>query len=119
MQWYAKDMVHGILHRAGVAVVLIATLLVPYGRCQSPSRAAAHECCKNNSVPAASVKASCCTVRSELPAIVVERAVVSPIAVDMPAAFVAAAAPAITFEVRATGVAVRHSSPPGKSVLRI
>src|SRR5438045_9683960 len=73
MQWYAKDMVHGILHRAGVAVVLIATLLVPYGRCQSPSRAAAHECCKNNSVPAASVKASCCTVRSELPAIVVER----------------------------------------------
>src|SRR3954470_1754531 len=112
-------MVMGIIHRAGVAVVLLATLLVPYARCQSPSRAAAHECCHQHSAPAASAKANCCTVRSELPAIIVERAVVSSAAVDLPAAFVPAALPAITFEAIATISFAPHAPPPGKSVLRI
>jgi hypothetical protein len=112
-------MVHGMLHRAGVAIVLIVTLLAPYGRCQSPSRAFRHECCKQHSAPAASVKANCCTVRNELPAIVVERAVPCPIAVHLSAAFLPAAASAITFEASAIAAVVHNASPPGKSVLRI
>jgi hypothetical protein len=112
-------MVKGMLHRAGVAIVLIATLLVPYGRCQSPSRTGTHECCNQHSAPAASAKASCCTLRSELPAIVVERAVLSPIAVHVSAASVPAVAPVIMFGAAAIAAVALPSSPPGKSVLRI
>ena len=116
---YPKDMVQGMLHRAGVAIVLIATLLAPYGRCQSPSRAAAHDCCGHHSAPVASLKANCCTVRSELPAIVVEPGVLSPIAAHVSAAFVPAVAPAIALEATAIAAVAHPSSPPGKFVLRI
>src|SRR3954449_9504955 len=112
-------MATGIFHRAAMAVVLIASLLVPYARCQSASRAAAHECCQQHSAPALSLKASCCTIRSELPAIVVERAVVSPGMVDMPSGFGPAATPTITVEATATTAIAQYSPPPGKSVLRI
>ena len=112
-------MVQGILHRAGVAIVLIAVLLLPYGRCQSPSRAGAHECCTHHSAPAASVKSSCCTVRSELPAVPVEQAVVNPGVAIMAAEFVPAAVPAVARQSAAVVAPPRHWSPPGKSVLRI
>jgi hypothetical protein len=112
-------MTQGVLHRASVAVVLILTLLLPFGRCQSPTGAARHDCCVHPSAPAASVKASCCTVRSELPAIVEQRAVVNPNPPAVLSSFLLATGPAAQFEASATTAAAHHASPPGKSILRI
>jgi hypothetical protein len=106
-------------HRVAVAIVLMATLLLPYGRCQSPSRAAAHDCCKYQSAPAASVGANCCTVRSELPAIVVERAVVDPHAVTIQSPAVPANDSAAICLTPVAPALSQHSPPPGKSILRI
>ena len=111
-------MVQGMLHRAGVAIVLMATLLVPYGRCQAPNRTAGHECCMRHAAPAASLKASCCTVRSEIPAIVVERAVPNPNAMMLQPTPVAIAAPAAISMKFVVPPFLEHSPPPGKSVLR-
>ena len=113
-------MAHGMLHRAGVAVVLIATLLLPYGRCQSPVRGDGHDCCVHPTAPAAaSVKASCCTVRSQLPAIVSQRAVLSASPFATVAFVGTAAEPAIPFQSVSKIQTTHHSSPPGASVLRI
>jgi hypothetical protein len=112
-------MTQGVLHRAGVAIMLITMLLLPYGRCQSPTRATRHDCCVHPSAPVASVKASCCTVRSEVPAIVEQRAVVSPHLLVIQSGFIPAAEPAMQFETSATTAAAHHFSPPGKSILRI
>src|SRR5215831_16303688 len=88
-------MAPGVLHRAGIAIVLIATLLLPYGRCQSPGRVTAHDCCAHHSAPVAAIKANCCTVRSQLPAMVPDRAAANPDLVTAHATFVPAAAASI------------------------
>jgi hypothetical protein len=112
-------MAPGVLHRAGVAIVLMATLLLPYGRCQSPRRAAAHDCCAHDAAPVASVKANCCTVRSELPAIVWESAAGNPNPLAMPAWFGPSATPDLPFETRVAATAPDHSPPRAQAVLRI
>ena len=111
-------MTQGVLHRAGVAIVLTLTLLLPYGRCQSPARATGHDCCVHQS-PAASVKTNCCAIRSELPAIVEQRAVVSPNPLAVLVAILPAEEFAVSFAASATTAAPHRSSPPGKSILRI
>jgi len=112
-------MVQGMLHRAGVVIVLIAALLLPYGRCQSPGRAASHECCVQGAAADASVKANCCIVRTELPAVIVERAVPGPSLAPIAASYVSAAEPAMIVESGATTPVAHHYPPPGASVLRI
>jgi hypothetical protein len=111
-------MVQGMFHRAAVAIVLMATLLLPYGKCQSPSRGTAHDCCRH-SAPPPSVKASCCTVRSEVPAIVVERAVANPTAADLQPEFTPAPGRLALFDSATAPALPQHSPPPGKSILRI
>ena len=112
-------MTQGVLYRTGVAILMIIALLLPYGRCQSPIRATRHDCCVHQSTPAASVKASCCTVRSELPAIIEQRAVVSSNPLAIVASLLPATESAMQFEASSTTAAAHHSSPPGKSILRI
>ena len=107
-----------MLYRAGMAIVLTATLLLPYGTCQPPSRLAAHNCCGHPAAPAATVKANCCTVHSQLPAFVVDRAAVGPDQL-IASSYVAAAAPSVGFFPRPAVFLAQHSPPPGKSVLRI
>jgi hypothetical protein len=111
-------MAQGVLHRAGVAIVLVATLLLPYGRCQAPARAASHDCCVH-SAPMATAGTNCCIVRSQLPAIVVERA--APVSQRLVSAVfvVPPAEPAMRFETTAEAAVAHHPSPPGASVLRI
>jgi hypothetical protein len=107
-----------MLTRAAVAIVVIATLLLPYGACRPAARASRHECCGHPSVPSASVKANCCIVRGEVPAVVVESATVNLSAITL-ARIPFPSAPAIIFT-PAFAVAVADTSPPsGKSVLRI
>lgn len=112
-------MAQGMLHRAGVAIVLIATLLVPYGRCQSPAGAAGHDCCAHSTAPMSAVKANCCTVRTQPPAIPVERAALSPHDLAATAFFGACGEAAIKFPVAPKTPAPHHSPPPGASILRI
>jgi hypothetical protein len=111
-------MAQGVLHRAGVAIVLMATLLLPYGRCQAPVRAASHECCAH-SAPMATVGTNCCIVRTQLPAIVIQRA--APVSQRLVSAVfvVPPAEPVMRFEATADAAVAHRPSPPGASVLRI
>jgi len=112
-------MVQGMFHRAGVAILLIATLLLPYGTCQPTARAAGHDCCGHHSAPVASLKANCCIVHSEIPAIVVEQAAVNPVALSPVTSIPLASAPAIAIEPEVPVALPDHSPPLGKSILRI
>jgi len=112
-------MVYGMFHRAGVAIALIAAILAPYGRCQSPDRAKAHECCMHHSAPAPALKANCCTIRSELPAVPVEHDAVNSVTTDVTNAFVAAPSVSSTPASAEATAPAGHWSPPGKPVLRI
>lgn len=111
-------MAEGVLHRAGVAIVLIATLLLPYAKCQAPARSAGHDCCVHQ-VPMATVGTNCCIVRSQLPATIVERAVPGPQRVVSAFFVIFPAEPATRPEATARSVMVHDPSPPGASVLRI
>jgi hypothetical protein len=112
-------MAQGMLHRAGEAIVLIAVLLLPYGRCQSPVRGDGHDCCVHPPAPAASLESSCCTVRSQLPAIVGQRAVLSAPPVATMAFAGTATESAIQLVIAPKSPMAQHSPPPGASVLRI
>jgi hypothetical protein len=112
------EVMPGIFHRAAVAIVLIATLILPYGRCQSPGKGAGHDCCQHHSAPAASLKAGCCTVRGETPAIVAEKDRAN----DM-SATQNELVPVVSIKAMPKSAAIPalpHFSPPGgKSILRI
>src|SRR4051812_35961357 len=108
----------GMFRRACVAIVMIATLLLPYATCQSPARSAGHECCVQHTAPA-SLKANCCTVRSEVPAVVVEPAVFDSASFATVDSFALAAEPAVGFESAGPAAVVHTSPPPSKSILRI
>ena len=82
------SLMQGIFQRAGVVVLLIASLLAPYGRCQSPGRTTSHACCVQDSAPKASVTGNCCIVRSQLPAVVEERPALGPTALPATPDFV-------------------------------
>jgi hypothetical protein len=109
----------GIFQRAGVVIVLIASLLAPYGTCQSPGPTKSHECCEQDAAPKASVTANCCIVRSQLPAVVGERPALGPTAMPAAAEFVPPREAAILIHTDAATPAAQHSPPPGASVLRI
>lgn len=112
-------MAKGLFRRASAAIVLIVMLMLPFGTCQAPRHAAGHDCCVRHSAPVASLKANCCTVRSELPAIVVEQAVPNPDSLSTVVWFQPAADPAVNLELAASPSVARYSPPPGKSILRI
>lgn len=112
-------MLQGVFHRAGVAILLIVTLLLPFATCQPPARAANHDCCAHHSAPAASLKASCCLVHSDLPAIVVERTAVNALDFAQPAPNVLSLTPAMPVDTREATIIALYSPPPGKSILRI
>jgi hypothetical protein len=105
--------------RAAVVIMLIASLLAPYGRCQSPGRTISHECCVQDAAPKTSVTANCCIVRSQLPAVVGERRALGPAVMPIAAECVPSREPAILFHANAAIPAAHHSPPPGASVLRI
>ena len=109
----------GVLHRAGVAIVLIAVLLLPYGRCQAMAAASSHDCCVHHSAPSTSVKAECCTIRGQLPAVVAPRAALAPHPLSTVALVQFAAEPVTRLCAAPSKVISGHSPPPGASVLRI
>ena len=112
-------MAQGMFGRACVAIVIIATLLLPYATCQPAARSAGHDCCAQHAAPAPSLKANCCTIRSEVPAIVVERSVADPASFSTVDSFVLAAEPAVILD-SAAPIAVVPTSPPlRKAILRI
>lgn len=111
-------MAKGVFHRAGVAIVLIATLLLPFGTCQPGARRASHDCC-SHAAPVASLKADCCIVRSEMPAVVAERAAVDPVALYSAAPVLLASGPVIAIPSGFSVTLAEDSPPPGKFILRI
>ena len=112
-------MTQGMFRRACGAIVLMAMLLLPYATCQSPARSVRHDCCAQHAVPADSLKANCCTVRSEVPAIVVESWVPDPVSFSAVDCFALAAEPVVMFASGGPAAVVHSSPPPRKSILRI
>lgn len=116
---YANYMAQGMFHRAGVAILLIATLVFPFGMCQPPAGAANHDCCSHHSAPVASLKANCCIVRGEVPAVAVEQAAVNPVALSSVSSILVTAGPAIAIKPGVPVALPDHSPPGSKSILRI
>ena len=112
-------MAQGTLKRAGMAILLVITLLLPYGTCQPAPRASHHDCCGQHSAPMASLKADCCIVHSELPAVVVEKAAVDPVGNISPCPMPPGPTPAITVNPGVHFALVDTSPPPGKFILRV
>ena len=108
-----------IVQRVAVVIVLVASLLAPYARCQSPSRTFRHECCLQDAAPKTSVTANCCIVRPQLPAVVGEHPALGPTAMPAAAGLVPAREPAIHFHTNAAAPSVQVSPPPGAFILRI
>ena len=97
--------------------MLIVTLLLPLGTCQPPARAVNHECCGHYPSPVAGLKANCCLVHGEVPAIVVEQAAVSPV---LPVSSMHMSSPAAIAIHLGMPVALPDHSPPGGiTILRI
>ncbi len=113
------SLMQGIFQRAGVVVLLVASLLAPYGRCQSPGRTTSHACCLQDSAPKVSVTGNCCIVRSQLPAVVGERPALGPTALPATPEFVPLCAPATLGDASFANPLAQTSPPPGASVLRI
>jgi hypothetical protein len=109
----------GVLHRAGVAVMLIAVLLLPYGRCQAMAAASSHDCCVRHSAPSTSVKAECCTIRGQLQAVVSPRTALAPHPLSAVALLHSAAEPVTRYHAASPKIVAGHSPPPGRCVLRI
>ena len=64
-------MLRGVYQRAAVAIVLMGSLLAPFGTCLQPTQKAAHSCCSHASKSNQSVRTNCCTATAPLPAVVV------------------------------------------------
>ena len=60
-----------IFERAAVAVALIGAMLTPLATCAQSTHKTAHSCCVPASETGKAVKANCCVVRDQQPAVVV------------------------------------------------
>ncbi len=64
----------GIFQRASLAIVLIGTMLMPFGTCLTVQHKTEHSCCAPAPDAGKSVQRNCCVVRDQLPAVVVATA---------------------------------------------
>jgi hypothetical protein len=64
-------MLRGGFRRAAVAIVLMGSLLAPFGICLQPAQKSAHSCCSHTSKSNQSVRTNCCIASAPLPALVV------------------------------------------------
>lgn len=112
-------MIRRALHRAAVAIVLMATVLAPYGSCRAQIRAAAHDCCPRAASHAPLVKQDCCVTRASFPAMITERAASNPTPLLPLHSFVAVTGLRAPADLVAAMPAIAFSPPPGTSVLRI
>lgn len=102
-----------------MAIVLMGTMLAPFGTCLPGTLKSAHSCCKPASTPDNSAQTNCCTASTALPAVVVAQII--------PAAAPLAVEPGFIFtnEISSAGavsipaIIPPQSSPPGGSILRI
>lgn len=112
-------MIGRAFHRAAVAIVLMATVLVPYGSCRPQVRIAAHDCCPQAAYHAAVIEQDCCIARASIPAMITERPAYNSTPMLLPYGFVAAVGLSAPTDRIATTPGVAFSPPPGASVLRI
>jgi hypothetical protein len=61
----------GIFQRVGLTVLLIGAMLMPFGTCPQMKHTTAHSCCAPASETGKTIKANCCVVREQQPAVVV------------------------------------------------
>ena len=69
--WYAETMLRGVFQRAAVAIVLMGSLLAPFGTCLQRTHKAAHSCCSHASESRKTAQTNCCIASAPLPAVVV------------------------------------------------
>ena len=64
-------MLRGVFQRAAVAIVLMGSLLAPFGNCLQRTHKTAHGCCAPASESNKTAQTNCCTASAPLPAVVV------------------------------------------------
>ena len=112
-------MLRAVLARATFAVVLIGTLLAPFGTCLTMNQKAAHRCCMPASDSGKAVQPNCCMANAPLPAAVVNPGLPSSTPMAVVQAFIPADELALLREVITTAFLHPQSPPVGAFNLRI
>jgi hypothetical protein len=69
--WYPVAMLRGVFQRAVMAIVLMGSLLAPFGNCLQQTHKAAHSCCSQASESRNIAQPNCCIARAPLTAVLV------------------------------------------------
>src|ERR1035438_8151286 len=112
-------MLRGVYQRAAVAIVLMGSLLAPFGTCLQPTLKAAHSCCSHASKSNQFVRTNCCTASAPLPAVVVAPNLPGSAPMTVVRAFVSLDEPSSSSEFSVLSVIPQHSPPAGAFNLRI
>jgi hypothetical protein len=69
--WYPVAMLRGVFQRAAVAIVLMGSMLTPFGNCLQRTHKTAHSCCSHASESHKTAQTNCCVASAPLSAVVV------------------------------------------------
>jgi hypothetical protein len=112
-------MLRGDFQRAAVAIVLMGSLLAPFGTCLQPAQKAAHSCCSHASRSNQSVRTNCCTASAPLPAVVVAATLPGSAPMTVAREFISLDEFSSRSEFPRFAVIPPHSPPMGAFILRI
>jgi hypothetical protein len=112
-------MLIGVYKRAAVAIVLMGSLLAPFGTCLQPAHKAAHSCCAPASRSSQSVRTNCCAASVPLPAVVVAPNLPGSAPMTVAQEFISLDEFSSRSEFPRFAVIPSHSPPPGAFILRI
>jgi hypothetical protein len=112
-------MLEGSFLRATLAILLMASMLVPLGTCLQRIHKSAHSCCTSASVLDNPAQTNCCSARAPLPAVVVAPTLPAQASVDVEPEFIATSETTSAAAFSASALIPPHSPPPGAFILRI
>jgi hypothetical protein len=112
-------MLSGVYKRAAVAIVLMSSLLAPFGTCLQPAHKTAHSCCAPASESGKTAQTNCCTASAPLPAVVVATNLPGSAPMTVAQEFISLDEFSSRSEFPRFAVIPSHSPPPGAFILRI
>jgi hypothetical protein len=102
-----------------MAIVLMGSLLAPFGTCQQQTHKTAHSCCSQASQPSKTAQANCCVASAPLPAVVVAPNLPGSISIKVAQEFLSSDQLSSPSDFRVLAVTPPQSPPTGAFILRI
>jgi hypothetical protein len=112
-------MLKGSFQRAAMAILLMGTLLAPFGTCQQWMHKPAHSCCVPASAPGNTARTNCCKTSDPLPAAIVAPSLPRTASFTVAQQFAPSNEFSLPSEFPTLAVIPPHSPPSGAFILRI